>query len=343
MENFKILEKLVSFNTVKDKDNKEIIDYIEKYLIDYGFKTEYKSKNLIMSIGENPKIGFLGHTDTVKYLEEFKNPFKLKIEGNKVYGLGVCDMKGGIAVILDIIKEIDFSKFKYGMKLYFTYDEEIGFSGIYELVKSSEKFPEYMIFGEPTNNEMLIGSKGLLEFKIDFIGKKVHSSNPDNGINANMNAIKFIYELNDFYENKIKVEKYNRFEIPYTTMNVGIINGGTEINSTAEKCEVLIDFRIAGKEQIELIKKRINELATIYFAKYEVLNSIEPFINELGFINNFKTANFITEASMIDDKVNKIILGLGPITAHEVNENITIESYNKLKEQYKELIYKILG
>ena len=200
-----------------------------------------------------------------------------------------------------------------------------------------------MIFGEPTNNEMLVGSKGLLEFKIDFIGKKVHSSNPDNGINANMNAIKFIYELNDFYENKIKVEKDNRFEIPYTTMNVGIISGGTEINSTAERCEVLIDFRITKKEHIDFIKKKINELANLYFAKYEVLNSINPFINEIEFINDFKTANFITEASMINDKVNKIILGPGPITAHEVNENITIESYNKLKEQYKELIYKILG
>ena len=51
-------------------------------------------KVLIMSIGENPKLGFLGHTDTVEYIEEFKNPFDIKFEGENIYGLGVCDMKG---------------------------------------------------------------------------------------------------------------------------------------------------------------------------------------------------------------------------------------------------------
>ena len=178
MEEFKILKDLINFNTIKDKENKKIIDYIEKYLKSLGFKTNYKNKNLIMSIGENPKLGFLGHTDTVGYLEEFNNPFELKIKDNKIYGLGVCDMKGGIAAMLDTIKNINFNKLKYGMKLYFTYDEEIGFSGIYDLVNNNERFPEYMIFGEPTNNEMLIGGKGLLEFKIDCIGKKAHSSNP---------------------------------------------------------------------------------------------------------------------------------------------------------------------
>ena len=46
-----------------------------------------------------------------------------------------------------------------GMKLYFTYDEEIGFNGIYDIIKSKEEFPKVMIFGEPTNNEILVGSK----------------------------------------------------------------------------------------------------------------------------------------------------------------------------------------
>ena len=85
-----------------------------------------------MSIGENPKIGFLGHTDTVEYIEGWNtNPFELSIVEDKIFGLGVCDMKGGIAAILDAISKIDFNKLQYGVKLYFTYDEEIGFGGIY--------------------------------------------------------------------------------------------------------------------------------------------------------------------------------------------------------------------
>ena len=182
MEKYKLLKDLIKFNTIKDKENKEILDYIESYLSKLGFKTQEKNKNLIMSIGKDFKFGFLGHTDTVEYIDGWDtNPFELINKDGKLYGLGTCDMKGGIAAILDAVSKIDLNKLKYGMKLYFTYDEEIGFNGIYDIVKSEEVFLEYMIFGEPTNNEMLVGSKGLLEYELNFIGLKAHSSNPRKG------------------------------------------------------------------------------------------------------------------------------------------------------------------
>ena len=68
MEKYQILKDLVGFNTIKDKENHQIINYLEGYLKERGFKTEYKDKNLIMSYGENPSVGFLGHTDTVEYI-----------------------------------------------------------------------------------------------------------------------------------------------------------------------------------------------------------------------------------------------------------------------------------
>ena len=155
MEKYKILKDLIGFNTIKDKENEKIINYIEEYLKNIGFKTDYKGKYLIMSIGKNAKIGFLGHTDTVEYISGWRtNPFELTKMENKLYGLGTCDMKGGIAAVLEAVSKIDFYKLSYGMKLYFTYDEEIGFSGIYDIIKNKEKFPAIMIFGEPTNNEM---------------------------------------------------------------------------------------------------------------------------------------------------------------------------------------------
>ena len=78
------------------------------------------------------------------------------------------------------------------IKLYFTYDEEIGFGGIYDIVKNKEKFPKFMVFGEPTYNEILIGCKGLLECELYFKGIKAHSSNPDKGESANLHAINFL-------------------------------------------------------------------------------------------------------------------------------------------------------
>ncbi len=340
MEKYKILKDLIKFNTIKDKENKEIINYIEEILSKKGFKTELKNKNLIMSYGMNPTFGFLGHTDTVEYIDSWKvNPFELTEKQEKLYGLGVCDMKGGIAAILDAIMNIDFSQIKNGIKLYFTHDEERGFGGIYDIVGRKEKFPDFMVFGEPTYNEILIGSKGLLECDLHFNGIKTHSSNPDKGKSANLNAVKFLCELERYYIENIKTEINRNYDIPYTTMNVGILKGGSAKNSIPAKCYATLDFRIVESKHLKKLLDKIKELSNKYDCDYDVIEQIEPFINDVDFANNGKTANFITEASFMNCK-SKIILGVGPVTAHEVNEYIEKQSYNKLVKQYKALIEK---
>lgn len=120
MSDYKLLKQLLKFNTIKDKENKEIINFIENYLLDLGFKTEYKEKSLIMSYGENPSVGFLGHTDTVEYIEGWNtNPFELAEKGGKLFGLGVCDMKGGIAAMLDAVSSINLSRLNKRNKIIF--------------------------------------------------------------------------------------------------------------------------------------------------------------------------------------------------------------------------------
>ena len=89
-----------------------------------------------------------------------------------------------------------------------------------------------------------------------------------------------------------------------------------------------------------MILTKIEELCQKYDCKNDVIEFIEPFINEVDFENNGKTADFMTEASLVDCK-SKVILGAGPITAHEVNEYIETKSYDKLVRQYKTLIKKI--
>lgn len=338
MKKYEILKDLVKFNTIKDYQNKEILNYIENYLLDLGFETNYKGKNLIMSIGENPKLGFLGHTDTVEYIDGWNtNPFELTKKNGKLYGLGACDMKGGIAGMLDAVSKIDLKGLKNGLKLFFTYDEEIGFCGIKDIVETKVKIPEVMIFGEPTNNEILVGSKGLLECRVVFVGIKAHSSNPEKGSSANLKAVEFISELSKFYEENIKDYKNSNYEIAYTTMNVGLINGGSAVNSVSAKCEIAMDFRIAKKEHMNIIKNKISDLCRIYDGNLKIIEDIEPFISETDLVDTIKTANFMTEASFLNNK-SRIILGPGPVTAHEVNEYITEESYDRVVELYMEIV-----
>ena len=332
-----ILKRLVQFNTIKDKENKEILDYIENALIPMGFKTEKRDKFLIMYNKKETSLGFLGHTDTVDFTNDWKyKKFDLTKIENKIYGLGICDMKSGIAAIISAISQIDFKNLNKGMKLYFTYDEEIDFSGIKDVINYEKNFASTIIIGEPTNNEIITGSKGLMEYKIIFKGIKTHSSTPEKGKSAIMSAISFINELNIFYEDKLKKDLNLNFEIPYTTMNIGKINGGNAINSVPDSCEFFVDFRTTDKEKEKSIINILQILKEKYKCEIEVLNKIPAFINKRKISN--KTCNFITEASFL--KNDRIILGAGPITAHEVNEYITIESLYHLVEQYKELIKK---
>ena len=332
-----ILKELIRFDTYKDKENKKIMDYIQKLLIEKGFKIDYRSKCLVASIKEKCKLGFIGHTDTVQSGDDWIfNPLKLTEEDNKLYGLGTCDMKGGIAAILQAVLDIDWNKMNYGIKLFFTYDEEIGFGGIREINELKLDMPDNIIIGEPSNNVIMNGSKGLMEYKIEFNGKSAHSSNPKNGINAIEKCIKFINELEKFYQN-LKKDIDNRFEIPYTTMNIGKIYGGKSINIVANNCSVEVDFRVINNDNRIKILNEINRLKDKLQCEYQVLNDIKPFISDC---KNIKTTNFITEASFIKSK-NRYILGVGPMNMHEANEYITIDSLEKLVIQYKKMIKKI--
>lgn len=89
-------------------------------------------------------------------------------------------------------------------------------------------------------------------------------------------------------------------------------------------------------------KDKLTELSSKYDFKVNIIEEIKPFFNEIEFIKERKTANFMTEASIIKDtKVKKVILGPGPVTAHEIDEHISIESYQKTINQYKEIIEKL--
>lgn len=333
-----VLENLVKCNTINDKENKKILDYIENTMSLMGFKTEKRDKFLIMSNKDENSLGFLGHTDTVEFTEGWKyEKFALTKVNNQIYGLGVCDMKSGIASIISAISQIDFNNLSKGIKLYFTYDEEIGFLGVKDVINYETNFPKTMIIGEPTNNEIIVGSKGLMEYKISFKGIKTHSSTPEKGKSAIMSAISFINELSEFYQTEIKNNLNENFEIPYTTMNIGKINGGSAINSVPDSCEFLVDFRTIDKKTEEKISDKIENLKEKYMANVQEINTVSAFFNESNLSS--KTCNFITEASFL--KSNCLILGAGPITAHEVDEYVCVDSLYMLVEQYKELIKSI--
>ncbi len=333
-----ILKDLVSFNTIRDKENKEIMDYIENYLREYNFYTKRVYKCLIAYNSDNPNIGFIGHTDTVDYESWDGDPFILKEVDGKLYGLGACDMKGGISAILSAVSQIDLNS--NSVVLYFTNNEEIDFDGINHI--KDMIVPNNIIVGEPTNNIPIYGTKGILELHITFYGIKCHSATPDKGKSAIKDCINFIYEIENFYESEIKKDLVYDFEIPYTTMNIGKIIGGETVNSVPGKCMMTIDFRIVKKEHIKKILNKVSSLLKKYDSKFVVFDNMDPKINknDISFLEKIsckkETKNYLTEASAIDK--SSIILGPGPDTSHQKNEYITIESLTETEKLYKYII-----
>ena len=354
-----ILKDLVAINTIADNNNDKIMDYCENFLAKYGFTAkrlvnkESGKQVLICECGDDPALAFLGHTDTVDITDGWvTDPFTLTDKGDgMLYGLGACDMKGGLACAMQAISETDLKSLKHGLKMYFTYDEEIMFMGIHDLVDSKEKFPPHSIVCEPSCMGPGTWSKGLLEIIFTFNGVTTHSSTPIEGKSSNKNAVRFLNKMMDF-ELSLREETKDCYDIPYATMNIGIVDGGTSINKVPAKTTVYLDFRIVDSEsQYDRIIKTINENLdwacggdkSLY--SYEIINDIPSFYNDDSIIAKMmreecgvpeSLLNGITEASFFEG--DRVIFGPGPMTAHEKNEHVSIADLEKVAEVYKKAI-----
>ena len=350
MEDFEILKHLVSINTINDKNNKEFINYVKSLLERKEFLTEVLTNSdgnscLIAKNTEDVNLCFMGHSDTVTYSDGWKtDPFVLTQEGEYLYGLGACDMKGGIAAFIDALNQTDIDVLNKGIMVIITYDEEIGFKGI-KFIKDRKDIPNNIIIGEPTDLEVIAFCKGCMEYKVTLHGKAVHSSLMPKGDNAILKAYEFVKELNVLFE-ELKVDKNDKFDIPYTTMNIAMINGGKSINIVPDKCELTFDFRTIHESHHKIINDRLNKLCEKYKADIEVITDVLPSNNNskenieiIESILNKKTTgvNYVTEGNFLENK-NIFIIGPGPVSAHEIDEHISIESYNKTVESYKGII-----
>lgn len=351
MQAKELLKDLVAINTIADKDNNKFIAYVEDYYKKLGFDVRIEKNKetgkevLIASYGDNPAIGFLGHSDTVAITDGWvTDPHDLIEKDGNLYGLGACDMKGGIAAFMSAMAEVDLKSLKRGIKAYITYDEEIMFDGIKDMVEVETDFPGHLVVAEPTDMVPMVGSKGLLEYIFTFKGVTTHSSTPIDGKSSNKNAVRFLNKMMDL-EEELRKTKTEFFDVPYPTMNIGIVEGGTSINKVPDKTTIYLDFRICDSDrEYPMIRKAVDDAIEGIDASYEIINDIPSFQNEGDLVKMYEEktgkesrAFFgITEASFL--KGDRVIIGPGPMTAHEKNEHISVDSLEKAKQVFVEMI-----
>lgn len=346
MNDFQILRDLIEICTVEDKENENVRTYLKQILKPLAFTFEEigkGKKKVLIAKRKTGGVGFVCHTDTVSSSTLWtKDALSLTLEKDKLYGLGTSDMKGGIAALLEALLEVEKD---LPCTCYFTFDEEIGFSGIEALCSTKQNFPSTLIFPEPTDLIPIIANKGCLEFSVTFFGKSAHSSTPHLGENAIYKAMAFIEEL----KREIKVlerEQDFLYEIPYTTFNLAKVEGGTTLNKVPDSCMVAFDFRTISNQQERYLFASLETLTKKYNATLEVVNQVScarcedvSFQQKAEKLCEKKCSglNYVTEASFFP-KSNILILGPGPVTAHQEDEYITVESYQKTVELYKRIL-----
>ena len=284
-----MLKRLVAFDTTSRNSNLDLIKYIQSYLDDFGVKStlvpsqDGTKANLYATIGPEAPGGIVlsGHTDVVPVDGQpwTTDPWTLteKADGN-LYGRGTCDMKGFIAVALSHVPALQRAKLKVPMHFAFSYDEEIGCLGAHSLAEKlmgNVPRPQAVIVGEPTMMSVVSAQNAGGGLIATFTGVEAHSSMTHLGVSAIHFAGDFIHWLNELQEELAQRKRTDINTVPgHTTINVGIVSGGTAGNILARECVLNWGYRtLPGDDAWEVQRRAEKYVAELLLPKMKAKHS----------------------------------------------------------------------
>lgn len=263
-----LLDRLIAYPTVSTDSNLEMIIDLSGRLQSLGARThifgdETGSKaTLFGSIGPDVPGGVLlsGHSDVVPVTDQdwSSDPFEMRQADGRLYGRGTCDMKGFIAASVVMAERYADLPLKRPVHFAYTYDEETGCLGAQALIPELQRLgikPDIAIIGEPTEMRVIEGHKGCCEYTVRFEGLEGHGSSPDLGVNAAEYAVRYVARLMELRADlRARVPDNSRFDPPYTTINIGRVQGGHAHNVIVGKAEVDWEFRPVQTSDLLFVK-----------------------------------------------------------------------------------------
>lgn len=366
-----LTRKLISFNTVNPPgQERDCAEYLASLLEDGGFKVtlyEFSERRTsliaqIGSYGDKAPICFAGHMDTVplggKRWE--KDPFSGEVDGDKVFGRGSSDMKGGLAaMVVAALRLANIANRKAGITLVCTASEETGCQGAHHLARLGNALGEAgaLLIGEPTSNYPLVGHKGALWLEVRTSGVTAHGSMPEQGENAIYKAAQVVTQLQAY---KFDISPHPLLGAP--TLNVGTISGGMNINSVPDRAVIGVDIRTipdqTNRDIYENLQsylgqevkiERIVDAGSIITEPghewvQEVFDIMEPFCRKRPVARG---VTYFTDASVLTPAFGNpptLILGPGePAMAHKLDEFCYISKIEEAVEAYVKIGSKWCG
>jgi acetylornithine deacetylase len=327
MELFKLTQALVNIESITGNE-KACGEFLAGYLEKHGFETtlqpvEPGRSNVFARLGR-PDVVLSTHMDTVP-------PFMPASEDEEwIYGRGSCDAKGILAAQVIAALGLKASGVEnFGML--FLVGEEILSDGAR---KANEEPPEvkYIINGEPTENKLAVGTKGILRVDIKTAGKAAHSAYPELGESA-------ILKLLDILEDMRRIPLAEDPVMGSATMNIGVIEGGKAMNVIPDSASAQILFRTVCasselREQVEAVLKGR--------CQYEFVRDTKPIRTE--FFDGFETevVSYSTDLPSLTRWGRPLLLGPGTIrVAHTDHERIRKSDLVQAVELYTRLVKEL--
>lgn len=312
MDLFELTKRLMDIPSVSG-DEEAVGLFLRDHLRSLGWTVELQpvsenQSNVIAYLNDTPRVWFSTHMDTVP-------PFIPSIEDDeRIYGRGSCDAKGIIAAQITAAEQLR----KEGIEeigLLYTVEEERASTG----AKAANKHPiaakcEYLINGEPTDNDLAIGSKGAFRAKIHTTGKAAHSAYPEEGDSA---IEKLLDILEDVRHTKFPHDDF----FGETTCNLATLDGGVALNVIPPKAEAGILIRLTTSmgpirdALISLIRDR-GELELLSYSLPVKMLAVDGFEQ--------KVVRFTTDIPHLGNWGQPLLLGPGSIlVAHTKDEFVS--------------------
>lgn len=371
-----MLAELVRFDTTSRDGNIPLIEFVERYLDGWDishFRVDYeagKKTNLFASIGPDIAGGIVlsGHTDVVPVDGQkwASHPFELSERDGRLYGRGTCDMKGFIAVALALVPRFKAANLRTPIHLALSCDEEVGCKGVRPLVahiRDHMKKPKAVIVGEPTSMQVVNAHKSAITFSTEVTGHEAHSSLTDQGVNAIMVAGELLGEINRIRQDLTgRGDPSGRFNPPYSTIHVGVIEGGTAKNIIPRRCSFQWETRLLPLADPNEVPGRFAEFAAslepamkkiaadtgIRNEQTNMVPGLAPEENSpaenlalhLANANGTHAVSYCAEAGLFQQiGIPAIICGPGSIEqAHKPDEYIEISELRKCEEFMERLL-----
>ncbi|MGJ8670225.1 MAG: acetylornithine deacetylase [Oceanococcus sp.] len=352
------LRKLIATPSVSstmprlDMSNRAVCETLANWLEPLGFSCELlpvgeNKANLIATRGRGDGgLVLSGHTDTVPFDENGwdSDPFALKENGDRWHGLGSCDMKGFLALCVQLAEELRDQDLKQPLIILATADEESGMDGAKALLNYGKPLGRHALIGEPTGLIPIRMHKGIFMDAVMIQGHAGHSSDPRGGVNAVEGIHKALAALLSFRDELMTRENNLGFSVPHATLNPGCIHGGDSPNRIPAACELQFDLRPLPGMDLRALRAeaRARMDAALQEGQWkwqheELFEGAEPFETaaDAAIVKaaerltdcEAQAVNFATEGGYLNQMgMQSLVLGPGSIDqAHQPNEYLAMD------------------